>query len=165
MKLTVTTQTIDHGLAAFRRKLAVLRLKKSYVKAGAMSNKAARTAAKPGVNSGLTNAELASIHEFGLGTVPARPFIRPPFVQHRSEYLAILRDAFRKSLRSNDPAGYRRALALVGQKMAADIKNYVTTGTGVPPPLAASTIKAKGSSRPLVDTGQLINSVTYEVVE
>jgi len=162
MKLTAHTTRIDKGLDAFKKRLELLRLRKSYVKAGVMSNKNARTQAGA---VGLSNAELASIHEYGLGHVPARPFIRPPFVANKASYLDILRNAYGAAMKSNDPSGFRRALALIGMKMTADIKNYVTQGAGVPPPLAASTVARKGSSRPLVDTGQLINSVSYEVVE
>ena len=113
-----------------------------------------------------SNATLASIHEFGLGNVPARPFIRPPFDKNRKQYLEILSTAYEKFLKgSGDRQNFLRVLGFIGQKMASDIKNYVTQGTGVPPPLSPKTIAAKGSSRPLVDTGQLLNSVTYQVVE
>lgn len=182
MKLTTTVKAIDHGLMAFRKKLELLSLRKSYVKAGIMGGQhAAEKLAhatdkkrdrfgrytKPIVErtGSLSNAQLASIHEFGLSTAPARPFVRPPFMANKAAYLEILRSAYAQAMLSNNSDMFRRALALVGQKMAADIKGYVTSGPGVPPPLAASTIKAKGSTRPLVDTGQMINSVTYEVVE
>jgi hypothetical protein len=33
------------------------------------------------------------------------------------------------------------------------------------PPNAESTIKAKGSSNPLIDTGQMINSIRWEYVK
>lgn len=158
MKLTATTTAIDKGVEAFKKRLELLRLRKSYVKAGVLGTKGSR----PGQ---LTNAQLASIHEYGLGTAPARPFVRPPFVVNKASYLDIIRAGYKAAMRSNDPGSFRRVLALVGQKMAADIRNYVTQGAGVPPPLSPRTIAAKGSSRPLVDTGQMIRAVDYEVVE
>lgn len=133
-------------------------MRKSYVKAGVMGKKASRSGS-------LTNAELASIHEFGLGNVPPRPFIRPPFVVHKPEYLTLLRKGYAQAMKSNNPDSFRRVLALIGAKMAADIRNYVTQGPGVSPPLAATTVARKGSSRPLVDTGQMIRAVDYEVIE
>ena len=158
MRLTAPTTPIDHGMDAIKKRLEVLRLRGAYVKAGVMGSKAR--------NDGetLTNAQLASIHEFGLGNAPARPFIRPPFLAHREEYLALLRKSYNEAIIRGDAKAFERVLALIGFKMAADIKNYVTQGAGVPPPLAASTIALKGSSRPLVDTGQLVNSITSEVV-
>jgi hypothetical protein len=158
MKLTVETKAIDKGIAAFRRRLALLRLRKSYVKAGVLGKKSSRA----GV---MTNAQLASIHEYGLGKVPPRPFIQPPFVLHKADYLDLLRKGYAQAMRTNNPDAFRRVLALIGQKMAADIRNYVTQGPGVMPPNSPRTIARKGSSRPLVDTGQMIRAVEYEVVE
>lgn len=159
MKLTTTTQHIDRGLARIVKHFETMRARKSYVKVGVLGKKDTRDSGE------ITNAQLASIHEYGLGNVPARPFLRPPFEQNKAAYLEILRDAFAAALKSKGPEGYKRALALVGQRLATDIKNYVTTGEGVGPPLADSTIVRKGSSRPLVDTGQLIRSVDYEVID
>jgi len=161
MKLTAITHRVDHGMAAFKKRLELIRLRKSFVKAGVLGKKNSRTAAR----GELTNAQLASIHEFGLGKVPARPFIRPPFVMHKGSYLDILRDSYHGAMHSNNPNQFRKALALVGMKMAADIRNYVTAGPHIPPPLAPKTIDRKGSDRPLVDTGQLVRSVDFEVVE
>jgi len=53
------------------------------------------------------------------------------------------------------------ALGLVGEVMADAITQKIITLRT--PPNAPYTIKAKGSSNPLVDTGQLKNSITYEV--
>lgn len=158
MKLTASVTRIDHGMDAFRKRLEVMRLHKSYVKAGVLGNGKHR-------DGKISNAELASIHEYGLGNVPARPFIGPPFRVHKPTYLQLLRDGYSKAMKNNSPEGFRKLLALVGQKMVADIRNYVTQGSGIPPPLALATTQRKGSSRPLVDTGQLVNSISYEVVE
>jgi phage gpG-like protein len=55
-------------------------------------------------------------------------------------------------------------LGLVGQQVVSDVKGRILEGEGIPPPNAPSTVRRKGSSRPLVDTGQLLNSLTYQVV-
>lgn len=174
MKIQVTVTRINHGIDEFKKRLEVQAMKKSYVKAGVMggahkpeshAHGTPRPAkAVPARNGSVTNAQLASIHEFGLGNVPARPFIRPPFAANRAAYLEILKAGYYQALVKGDTNAFRRTLGLVGAKMAADIKKYVTDGNNLAP-LAQSTIDRKGSSRPLVDTGQLINSVTYEVIE
>ena len=41
-------------------------------------------------------------------------------------------------------------------------KKYITDGTHLAPN-APATIARKGSSTPLIDTGALLNSITYEV--
>lgn len=154
-KLKTVRKLGENGLsmALLRREFANLR--KASVKAGVLGD---------GEHSGdgLTNAQLASIHEYGLGTVLARPFIGPPFRQHRAEYFKILSDAYKRALKAGKPKDVERVLALLGQKMAADIKMYVKNG--VAPPNTDETIARKGSSKPLVDTGEMLNSVTYKVM-
>ncbi len=163
MKLTVQTAVIDHGMVAFKKRMRLMAQRKSYVKAGVLGDKHQREHTKGKTPS---NAQLAAIAEYGLSNAPARPWVGPPFRLHRAEYLAMLRKAYERSLKSKDggDAEFYRVLALIGQKMAADIKNYVTAGTSPLAPNAPSTIKAKGSSRPLVDTNQMVRSVDYEVV-
>lgn len=159
MKLTAQTQRIDKGMQKYKERLETLRLhNKLAVRAGVLGGTTRD-------DTDLTNAQIASIHEYGLGKVPARPFIRPPFDKNHKTYVDMLAKGLRKAMRNLNPRAFPMLLELIGQKMVADIKNYVTQGTGVPPPLSPATIKRKGSSRPLVDTGQLLNSVTYQVVE
>lgn len=157
MRVTVETKRIGPGLEALKKRLELLRLRKAFVKSGVLGK-------KPRTGTGPSNAELASIHEFGLGSAPARPFIGPAFLMHKAEYRDLIRRGYAGAVKSNDPNAFRRVLALIGQKMSADIKNFVTAGAPVPPPLSPKTVARKGSSRTLVDTGQLIRSVDYEVV-
>jgi phage gpG-like protein len=129
----------------------------------------------------LTNVQLAAIHEFGVpGRIPARPFILGTFALHRAEYRAQLRALagtwFHRAT-SSGKMPLRRALGLLGLKMAADMKSRVVTGAGIPPPNAPSTVRQKrkkgewnegGASsgatpRPLVDTGRLVGSITHAV--
>jgi hypothetical protein len=129
----------------------------------------------------MTNLRLAAIHEFGVpGRIPARPFILGTFALHRAEYRARLRALVGTWFHRATTSGQmplRQALGLLGLKMAADMKNRVVTGAGIPPPNAPSTIRkklAKGkwnkggassgtSPRPLVDTGRLVGSITHAV--
>lgn len=50
---------------------------------------------------------------------------------------------------------------LYGQQMSSAIKKYMRDLSS--PPNSSATILAKGSSNPLVDTGQLVSSITYKV--
>lgn len=133
-------------------------IRSSHVKAGVLGRAGAHGDGK------LTNAQLASIHEFGLGRVPARPFIAPPFLEKKAEHLAAIRKAHKEFLRTGNPDVFLMALELEGQKIVANQRAYVTAGPGIPPPLAPATIARKGSSRPLVDTGQMIRSLDYVVI-
>ena len=119
----------------------------------------------------MTNAEIGIVHEYGTERVPARPFIRPAFEKH---YRAYLRDALQlvKGDKTRKPMRVSKVLGIFGAKLAADMKNFVTQGAPIPPPLAASTLKRKkkktrrGSKReprPLIDTGRMIGSITWKV--
>lgn len=158
MKVTFTTKSSTKALDEIERRAKALRQRKAYVKVGLLGRSAART-------GGLTNPELGSIHEYGTSTVPARPFLGPPFRERRAEYIKLLAKAFARSVLDASPESFRRTLALLGQKITADTKAGIVSGGGIPPPLSPKTVKAKGSSRPLVDTGQLLRAITYEVVE
>jgi hypothetical protein len=111
--------------------------------------------------SDLTLAQLGAIHEYGSdvepgapGYVPERSFIRSTIANRRADIAKLVASECKAVL-----AGLRTpeaALEIVGMQVAAWIKLAVTSGDGIPPPLAESTIARKGSSRPLVDHGQLI---------
>ena len=55
------------------------------------------------------------------------------------------------------------ALAKVGDGIKGQLQQSIVDLTD--PPLAPETIARKGSAKPLVDTGHMLNSVDYEVSE
>jgi hypothetical protein len=120
--------------------------------------------ANAGTNSeGVDLVDIAVTMEFGTedGTIEPRPFIRGTFEAKRDE-LATMQIRIAKAVLAGKITA-DQADQLLGQWGAAAVKSYVKDGASPFVPLKDSTIKAKGSSRPLVDTGQLINSVTYVV--
>jgi hypothetical protein len=56
----------------------------------------------------------------------------------------------------------RKAMGLLGAWASGAIKATISQ-SGDFAPLAPSTVKAKGSSRPLIDSGQLNQSITWVV--
>jgi hypothetical protein len=114
---------------------------------------------------GLNNLELAVIHEYGAprANIPARPFVRPAFDAHRKEYQTALAKGMVGVLAGRDD--YDKLLGRIGAKAAADMKAYVTAGPHIPPPLKPATVVAKGSDRPLVDTGRMVGSISWQVEE
>lgn len=107
----------------------------------------------------LQTAELAAIHEYGGGTVPARPMIRPVVDRGREEYRALARRAWGALLRGE--VSVAGALQAIGARVATDLKKWITSGDHLP--LAKSTIDRKGSSRPLIDTGAMRDQVEARV--
>lgn len=55
-----------------------------------------------------------------------------------------------------------KVLGLMGEAIAGQLQASIRAL--VSPPLAPSTVKAKGFSKPLIDTSVMINSVAYQVV-
>lgn len=113
----------------------------------------------------ITLVELAAIHEFGspAAGIPERSFIRSTFYVRRVEALRSMCARLAKAV-VTDGLDPKRALGMLGAWAASQVKETITE-IDIPPPLADSTVQAKGSSKPLVDTGQLKNSITYEVVD
>lgn len=112
-----------------------------------------------GSTGAMSLIEVAAVHEFGTDTVPQRSFIRATVDEHRAEI-----DALEKHLAAQVLAGEiteEKALNLLGAKVAAWMQARIAQG--IPPELKPETIARKGSSKPLVDTGQLRSSVTFLV--
>lgn len=131
-------------------------------KAGVIGTKAA--AERPDGEGGTTtNAEIALTNEFGSqdGKVPERSFIRSTFDRQRSKYETDLQKLAAKVYARQ--MKIEKAVGLVAAEMASDIRKTIIDGEAVPPPNAASTIASKGSSRPLVNTGQLKAAVSSAV--
>lgn len=108
-------------------------------------------------------AEIAMIHEYGApkAKIPERSFIRSTFRNKRSELAAL--QARICALVLAGKLDEKKAMALIGAWSVGAIKATITKDGNLAP-LAASTIAAKGSSRPLVDTSQLVNSITFVVI-
>lgn len=113
----------------------------------------------------LTLAEIAGVLEFGTedGRIPERSVVRSTFDEKREE-LAKLGEQLMGAV-LDGKLDTAKALGLLGAKTAAEMKNKITEGSGVPPPNAPSTIEAKGSDRPWVDTSRLLNAFTWVVEE
>lgn len=109
----------------------------------------------------ITLVELAVIHHFGTDTIPARPFIRLALNAHRKQLRVLITKLSKAILAGRMDED--QALDILGKTAADEVKRYMQRGPHVPPPLADSTAKRKGSTRPLVDSGALKDAVTHEV--
>lgn len=101
----------------------------------------------------LTVAELATIHEFGLGA-PERSFIRGFYDLTVSDVRALLVQQFSRP--GVDPLVAGQLCAL---KIEAAMKTFINDKVNLEPN-TDETIKRKGSDVPLVDTGVLRSSIT-----
>lgn len=102
---------------------------------------------------------LARLHEFGTRKIPKRAFIKPAITQNRQNYANLVQSQIGRVLQGQMTV--QSLWQLLGTRAVADIQQYMRNATFTP--LNPATIKRKGSSKPLIDTGQLRQSVTYQV--
>lgn len=112
----------------------------------------------------LSNAEVGAVHEFGSsdGRIPARSWLSRSVNEKQADYVNALSKLVTQAIEKG--ISPERALVQLGLKAEADIKNFLRAGKATPP-LANSTIAHKGSTTPLIDSGQLVNSITSRVVD
>lgn len=110
-------------------------------------------------DDGVTVLEVAMWNEFGTDKIPERSFLRAWFDDNRDR----CRIAVRKMLEQVVTGKYTReqAMQLVAQRFVGEIQKRIAQG--IPPANAPSTIARKGSATPLIDTGQLRSSISYEI--
>lgn len=132
---------------------------RAHVRVGILASKGGRS--RHSDSSPLSLVDIAFIHEYGSGPIPERSFIRSTFTN--APWLASFTAALAKKV-VTDGMSLRQALSILGERSVAEVRRTVTEGAGVPPPLKPATIARKGSDRPLVDTGRLMNALSYEVV-
>lgn len=152
-----TVKDIDRGWDRIKRELGHNR-GKAHVAVGILAKDAARTT---GDAAYIDNPTLGAIHEFGSsdGHIPERSFIRATVDANVDKYRRLM-----SRLLSRVVMGYledRKVLSILGARIRADIVNRINAG--IEPKLADSTADKKGSSKPLIDTGNLKRSINYEV--
>lgn len=114
-----------------------------------------------GEEHGVSMAELATVHELGTATVPARhPLLRAanatsPQVERQLERLAS--GALGKG------AKLAEGMDKIARETEQAAREYLKGGPYLAPPLAPQTVADKGQARPLLDTGSLIDSLKAEV--
>jgi phage gpG-like protein len=112
-------------------------------------------------DNGQTLAEIAFWNEFGTKEIPARPFLRVTIRENRhllKRLIARLYDLIIQNKITTDAAQ-----KVLGAKVAALVQKKITQLRD--PPNTPHTIDRKGSSNPLVDTGELKNSISWDVLK
>ena len=89
--------------------------------------------------------------------IPARPWLNPGVNSGNEEYLKIIE----RTLEAGETLD--KALERVGVVAVGMVQKYMTDLKS--PANAPSTIKAKGSSNPLIDSGALRQSVTFKITK
>jgi hypothetical protein len=114
-------------------------------------------------DSDLTNAQIAYTNEHGspAKNIPARPFLGPGIMEAMPELSAVARQVAKQVLTSLDPAVAAKGMEIIAAGLEAAVKKKILTGHFAP--LKPATIRRKGHSKPLIDTGQMYDSVKGRV--
>lgn len=141
---------VDKGWNRIQRDAA--QLSRLYVDVGIQSDAGADNDGEPIIDRAFSN-------EFGKGRIPERSFIRSAFDEQQAK-LNVLKNRLLNGV-IDGKLSPERAAGLLGQQHEKDIKDKIRSITT--PPLSKVTIARKKSSKPLIDTGQMLNSVRYVV--
>lgn len=93
-------------------------------------------------------------------TIPPRPFIKNAWDENESKYKKMIVEGL--SDICNGKITARKLLDKLGTVCVADIRNSAIKLKN--PANAPLTIANKGSSNPLVDTGEMIRKATYKII-
>lgn len=111
-------------------------------------------------NDGTDICDIAAWNELGTVNMPSRPFMRKSVDENEGKI-----KSFVKSMKQDLVSGASGAQILkkIGIFQKDLIQEKITEGEFAPN--AASTVKKKGSSKPLIDTGRMRQSVNYVIKE
>lgn len=118
---------------------------------------------------GIGNAALAYIHETGspINNIPARPFLVPGVRDSQGEWMPYIAAAGKAAMKGDD-GGMMGALNSAGTIAEQAVKTRILDG--IPPPLKRPRYRGPtlapvpvDEATPLVDTGQMLRSITHVV--
>lgn len=99
-------------------------------------------------------------HGSALWHAPPRPVLEPSIEHNKEAISQQLGEVAKTALNGQDPNTELQRAGMMAQNFARD---WFTNPANLWPPNAESTIKKKGSDRPLIDKGELRRSITYVV--
>lgn len=135
---------------------SVTELASTQVKVGITSEK------NKAVGANFNLAGKAAVHEFGSPSqgIPERSYLRATMTEKSQE----IADNMINRIYSYIEAGRiidDNYFRIIGNDVSNLVKQKIVSGNFTP--LKASTIKRKGSSKPLIDTDELRGSISYEI--
>ena len=104
-------------------------------------------------SGGLSVLDVASIHEFGLGNHPERSFIRAWADADRSKHEDAERALAESVIRGANTT--ESALGKLGVLLEGEAKKFIQEGRVSP--------SSDNGGTTLIDTGQLVSSISHEV--
>lgn len=153
--MSVSLKTKDRGMKKIIQNFGAAK-EQSHVKVGIQEGEGAHEESE-----GMTVAEIGSVHEFGAPDqgIPARSFIGDTIRKNMADIKAFSGKLYLKVVLGQ--MSIEDALGLLGEKVQAEIITEMDAGIG--PALDPKTVARKGSSKQLIDSAQLKQSIRYKV--
>lgn len=106
-----------------------------------------------------TLVEVALFNEYGTSRSPSRPFIRGTYLDHTDEINTFVKGTVASGIARKEDA--QAIMSKIGVYAKGLMQEEIKEGAWAPN--APSTIKKKGSNKPLIDTGRMRQSIVYVV--
>lgn len=107
---------------------------------------------------GTDVCDVAAWNELGTANMPSRPFLRKSVDENEDKIDNFLQSKKKDLVRG---VSAEQVLKEIGIFQKDLIQEKITEGSFAPN--APATIRQKGSSKPLIDTGRMRQSVNYEI--
>jgi hypothetical protein len=136
-----------------------------YIQTHGVRAKSMREEMNPRIESGemaYSQAYELYIQSHGspLWYIPPRPVVEPAIEKNMPKLAKQMQKAAVAALDGNDIAPELHRAGMMGQNY---VRGYFTDPANGWPANAPATVEAKGSDRPLIDTGELRKAITYAV--
>jgi hypothetical protein len=135
-----------------------------YIQEHGVRRKSMREEMQPQLDAGTpySKAYQLYLHEHGspLWSIPPRPVLEPAIASVKPKISEQFQKAYQAALDGKDYLPYLNAAGMIGRDAAY---NWFVDPRNNWPPNAPSTIKEKGSERPLIDTGEMRRAITWVV--
>lgn len=110
-------------------------------------------------DNGVDMVDIAAWNELGTSHAPSRPFLRKSVDDNHSRITSFFRGQIKRMMLENASAD--EILKQIGIFQKGLIQKTILDGDFEPN--APSTIARKGSSKPLIDTGRMMQSVNFVI--
>lgn len=115
---------------------------------------------KIGFIGGGTVTEYAIYNEFGTSRMPARPFMGTTADKYGPQVVKLVDQLVGSIVEGK--SDIERVLSVMGEWYQMKMQQTIRDAKQWAVPNSPETIAMKGSSSPLIDTGRMLGSVSYE---
>lgn len=109
-------------------------------------------------DEGVDMVDIAMFNELGTSSSPARPFLRMSVDDNEDKIKAMCEKQKQSIAKGGSAEASLKQLGVFGKGLVQE-----KIGSGTFAPNAPSTIRKKGSDKPLIDTGKMRQSVNFVI--